>query len=163
MAVSLSLNSPLRVACLGSHPVPGAPTSVTLPLPSLFPPLGKRTYCTAPHSDQSYDGTWSEVRTIYVLPHLAFFAAEPCVMSLSLSALSPPLDHLSLSLAESQNLGLGLLSLYVCGVCVKCVECVFVHGLRSRGLYHSCGIMTVRILCTFYPHNRVRVVALLWS
>ena len=28
MAASLSLNSPLRVACLGSHPVPGAPTSV---------------------------------------------------------------------------------------------------------------------------------------
>ena len=57
-----------------------------------LPALGKRTYCTAPHSDQSYDGTWSEVRTICVLPHLAFFAAEPCVMSLSLSALSPPLD-----------------------------------------------------------------------
>ena len=62
-----------------------------------LPALGKRTYCTAPHSDQSYDGTWSEVRTICVLPHLAFFAAEPCVMSLSVCPVPPSRSSLSLS------------------------------------------------------------------
>jgi len=84
-------------------------------------------------------------------------------MSLSLSALSPPLDHLSLSLAESQNLGLGLLSLCgVCVECVKCVECVFVHGNSGVG-----GLTTVVVygqeFYASFTHNRVRVVVLLWS
>ena len=83
------------------------------------------------------------------------FSRQSPVSCLSLSALSPPLDHLSLSLAESHNLGLGLLSLCgVCVECVKCVECVFVHGNSGvGGLYHSCGIMTVIILSIIYPQQ----------
>ena len=118
---------------------------LTLPLPSLFPPR------------------WGSARTVQhltlinlmmvrglrsarsVSSHTWPFSRQSPVSCLSLSALSPPLDHLSLSLAESQNLGLGLLSLCgVCVECVKCVECVFVHGNSGvGGLYHSCGIITL--------------------
>ena len=74
-----------------------------------------------------------------VSSHTWPFSRQSPVSCLSLSALSPPLDHLSLSLAESQNLGLGLLSLCgVCVECVKCVECVFVHGNSGVG-----GLTTV--------------------
>ena len=109
---------------------------LTLPLPSLFPPR------------------WGSARTVQhltlinlmmvrglrsarsVSSHTWPFSRQSPVSCLSLSALSPPLDHLSLSLAESQNLGLGLLSL--CGVCVECVKCVegvcvCARKLRSRG------------------------------
>jgi hypothetical protein len=118
-----------------------------------LPALGKRTYCTAPHSHQSYVMVRGLRSARSVSSHTWPFSRQSPVSCLSLSALSPPLDHLSLSLAESHNLGLGLLSLCgVCVECVKCVECVFVHGNSGvGGLYHSCGIMTVRILCIFYP------------
>ena len=88
-------------------------------------------------------------------------------MSLSLSALSPPLDHLSLSLAESQNLGLGLLSL--CGVCVECVKCVecvfvmFVHGNSGVGGLTTVVVYDGKNSMHLLPTNRVRVVVLLWS
>ena len=58
-----------------------------------------------------------------VSSHTWPFSRQSPVSCLSLSALSPPLDHLSLSLAESHNLGLGLLSL--CGVCVWSVSSVW--------------------------------------
>ena len=94
---------------------------LTLPLPSLSPPR------------------WGSARTVQhltlinlmmvrglrsarsVSSHTWPFSRQSPVSCLSLSALSPPLDHLSLSLAESQNLGLGLLSL--CGVCGVCEVC----------------------------------------
>ena len=121
-----------------------------------LPALGKRTYCTAPHSHQSYVMVRGLRSARSVSSHTWPFSRQSPVSCLSLSALSPPLDHLSLSLAESQNLGLGLLSLCgVCGVCEVCGVCVCARKLRSRGpvpqLWYHNSIMTVRILCIFYP------------
>ena len=90
---------------------------LTLPLPSLFPPR------------------WGSARTVQhltlinlmmvrglrsarsVSSHTWPFSRQSPVSCLSLCLPCPPLSIISLSLAESQNLGLGLLSL--CGVCVE--------------------------------------------
>ena len=72
-------------------------------------PPGKRTYCTVPLK-KSYDGEWSEVRTIWGPPTLGRFrAAESpvCLPSLSSLLSLPSLDHFSLSL--SSRLGLVIL------------------------------------------------------
>ena len=127
---------------------------LTLPLPSLFPPR------------------WGSARTVQhltlinlmmvrglrsarsVSSHTWPFSRQSPVSCLSLSALSPPLDHLSLSLSLNlKTWDLGSSLCVVCVECVKCVEgvCVCARKLRSRGPDHSCGIMTVRILCIFYP------------
>ena len=129
---------------------------LTLPLPSLFPPR------------------WGSARTVQHLTLInlmmvrglrsarsvsshtwPFSRQSPVSSCLSLCLPCPPLSIISLSLAESHNLGLGLLSLCgVCVECVKCVECVFVHGNSAvGGLYHSCGIMTVIILSIIYPQQ----------
>ena len=78
-----------------------------------LPALGKRTYCTAPHSDQSYVKVRGLRSARSVSSHTWPFSRQ------SLS--SPSRSSLSLSLAGSQNLGLGLLSL--CGVCGVCEVC----------------------------------------
>ena len=87
-------------------------------------PPGKRTYCTVPLK-KSYDGEWSEVRTIWGPPTLGRFrAAESpvlCLPSLSslLSPLSslPSLDHFSLSLVSTWtcDFGLAVVCLSRCG------------------------------------------------
>ena len=101
-----------------------------------LPALGKRTYCTAPHSDQSYVMVRGLRSARSVSSHTWPFSRQSPVSCLSLSALSPPLDHLSLSL--SLNLKTWDLGSSLCVVCVECVKCVVgvcvcARKLRSRG------------------------------
>ena len=101
-----------------------------------LPALGKRTYCTAPHSDQSYVMVRGLRSARSVSSHTWPFSRQSPVSCLSLSALSPPLDHLSLSLSLNlKTWDLGSSLCVVCVECVKCVEgvCVCARKLRSRG------------------------------
>ena len=81
-----------------------------------LPALGKRTYCTAPHSHQSYVMVRGLRSARSVSSHTWPFSRQSPVSCLSLSALSPPLDHLSLSL--SLNLKTWDLGSSLCVVCV---------------------------------------------
>ena len=72
-------------------------------------PPGKRTYCTVPLK-KSYDGEWSEVRTIWGPPTLGRFRGrEPCVSPLSLLSPLSPVSRSFLSLSLSSRLGLVIL------------------------------------------------------
>ena len=63
-------------------------------------PPGKRTYCTVPLK-KSYDGEWSEVRTIWGPPTLGRFRGrEPCVSPLSLLSPLSPVSRSFLSLSR---------------------------------------------------------------
>ena len=80
-------------------------------------PPGKRTYCTVPLK-KSYDGEWSEVRTIWGPPTLGRFrAAESpvCLPSLSSLLSLPSLDHFSPYLVSTCDFGLAVVCLSRCG------------------------------------------------
>ena len=101
-----------------------------------LPALGKRTYCTAPHSHQSYVMVRGLRSARSVSSHTWPFSRQSPVSCLSLCLPCPPLSIISLSLSLNlKTWDLGSSLCVVCVECVKCVEgvCVCARKLRSRG------------------------------